>query len=158
MGKIKIFLLILYSAIIAAASIAFYVWLAGDPEPGKITLGPVEYNTIKKDPYKMTLDDIQSDLQCFYNGFPLLDMIQAGGDNYMLSASLCERKWQRLVNIRPRDSPRNLIIIGSFVDSELHIGGKVEYYRFYGNFGIGGGLAAADKYIQGNIGVAYRFK
>lgn len=155
-NRIKSILFIGYTVLVIIASILFYIWLAGDPEPGTITQGPIQYNTIAKDPYKMPLEDLQNDLQCFYNGFPLLGIQSTGGDEYMLSASLCERKWQRLVNIRPRDSP-NVIIVGTFIDSQLRIGGKVDYYRFYGKFGFGGGVMASNGYINLNGGVAYKW-
>jgi len=154
MSKIKLTLFLLYSVILAAAAFSLANYFRADPKGPIITdKTPIEYNTVNRDIYTMSTQDIQNDLQCFYTGFPQLDIHSVGNSDYVLTASLCERKWQKVVNIRPRDSPRNIIIGGPFIDNSLRSGAWAQYYKLYGRIGFGGGLLLCRDYavVQGGI-------
>jgi len=154
MGKIKLFLFIIYSVILAGAAFSLAEYLRADPREPVITdKTPVESNQIAKNPEIMPVKDMQADLQCFYTGFPALDIQSVGKDDYMLTASLCERRWQKVVNIKARDSPKNMIIGGPFIDTSLRTGAWAQYYRLYGRIGFGGGVLLCRDYsvIQGGV-------
>jgi len=137
--------------------IAGWVFCYKFKEPKVVTIiqKEIEYNTIKKDPYKIPYTESMEDLNCFYNSFPTLEIKNIGGDEYIQTASLCERKWHRQTTIRQRDSPHNMVIAGLFFDSEMRLGFKTEYYRFYGKFGFGGGLSFTQGYGQINGGLLF---
>ena len=113
-----------------------------EPVEVKITEKEVVTNTIVKDPHKIPYEEAMSDLNCFYTGFPTLAINHMGKDEYLMTASLCERKWQRQTTIKSVSKTyQNMIIAGAFFDSEMRLGIRSEYYRFYGRFGFGGGLS-----------------
>lgn len=150
----KILLFIVYSVLLAAGVYSLTEYIRVDPKGPVITdKTPVESNVIQKNPYDMRLADLQADAQCLYTGFPDLGIQSVGKDDYMLTASLCERRWQKLVNIKPRDSPRNMVIGGPFIDTRLRTGAWAQYYKLYGNFGFGGGVLLCRDYavIQGGV-------
>jgi hypothetical protein len=156
MNKLKLSLFLIYSILLAGAAFSLAEYLRTDPHDPVITdKTPIESNQIAKNPEIMPLKDIQADLQCFYTGFPALDIQSVGKDDYMLSASLCDRRWQKVVNIKARDSPHNMIIGGPFIDSEFRLGAWVQYYRLYGRFGLGGGISLCQGYMQAQGGVAW---
>jgi len=156
MSKIKLSIFIVYSILLAGAAYSLAIYLHTDPRETVITdKTPVKSNVIKKDPYKMRIEDLQADAQCLYSGFPDLGIQSIGKGDYMLTASLCERRWQKVVNIKARDSPRNMIIGGPFIDTRLRSGAWVQYYKLYGNFGFGGGVSLCRDYAQVQGGVAW---
>ena len=158
MSKLKLTLFILYSALLAGGVFSLAEYIRADHGGHVITdKTPVESNIINKDPYRMTLEELQSDADCLYTGFPDIDIQSVGKDDYMLSASLCDRKWQRLVNIRPRDSPKNIVFGGVFLDSRLRTGAWGQYYRLYGNIGFGGGVSLCRDYtiVQGGVALVW---
>jgi hypothetical protein len=113
-------------------------------------------NTITKNVNDMTCEDAKSDLQCFFTGFPTLEIKHLEGDEYIQSASLCARQWHRQTTIKSVSKKyRNMIIAGAFFDSEMRLGFKSEYYRFYGRFGFGGGLSITQGYGQIQGGLAW---
>lgn len=115
-------------------------------------------NTITKNVNDMSCEEAKADLYCFYTGFPTLSINHLQGDEYLQTASLCERKWQRQTTIKSvSKSYRNMIIAGLFFDSGMRLGFKTEYYRFYGRFGFGGGLAWSQGYGFLNGGVVFRW-
>ncbi|PKL17861.1 MAG: hypothetical protein CVV49_08775 [Spirochaetae bacterium HGW-Spirochaetae-5] len=158
MSKLKLAVFMLYSLIIAGA--VFFVtnsYLA-DPHGAVITeKSPIVYNTVERDVYSMPLEDLQNDAQCLYTGFPGLDIVSVGNYNYMLSASLCERRWQKVVTIKARDSPRNIIAGGPFIDNRLNRGAWAQYYRLYGRIGLGGGVLLCRDYavVQGGVALVW---
>jgi hypothetical protein len=128
MGKIKFMLFVFYSLFIAGAAFSLANYLIVDPHGPVVTdKTPIESNVVQKNPYTMPMEYVQNDLQCFYTGFPALDIQSVGKDDYMLSASLCERRWQKVVNIKARDSPRNMVIGGVSIDTGLRTGAWAQY-------------------------------
>ena len=107
------------------------------PDPVVITKTETKYNTIYRDANSMTPEE----KQCYYTGIPTLDIAKGNGYEYVLSAGLCERKWQKVVKITPsaRDSPNNLVTAGLIINNQGATGGQVQYYRLFGPVGIGGG-------------------
>jgi hypothetical protein len=129
-----------------------------EPVEVKITEKEVVTNTIVKDPHKIPYEEAMADLYCFYTGFPTLAINHTGKDEYLMTASLCERRWQKQVSIETiRKQYQNMIIAGAFFDSEMRLGVRTEYYRFYGRFGFGGGLSLAQGYGSLSGGVAFRW-
>lgn len=140
--------------------IAGWVFCYSCMEPEKVIIyqDKIVTNTITKNVKDMSCEEAKADLYCFYTGFPTLEIKNAGGDEYIQSASLCERKWSRQTTIKTISRQyRNMIIAGAFFDSEMRLGAKAEYYRFYGNFGFGGGLAWTQGYGVLNGGLAWRW-
>jgi hypothetical protein len=156
MNKVKTVIFILYSVILAAAAFFLAGYLRADPQGVVITdKTPVEFNIIERDVRSMSLDDLQNDAQCLYTGFPGLDIVSVGNRDYMLSASLCERRWQKVVTIKARDSPRNIIMGGPFIDNSLRSGAWAQYYKLYGRVGFGGGVLLCRDYAVVQGGVAW---
>jgi hypothetical protein len=115
-------------------------------------------NTITKNVNDMSCEEAKSDLYCFYTGFPTLEIDNIGEDEYIQTASLCERKWQRQTTIKSVSKQfKNMVIASTFFDSEMRIGAKAEYYRFFGRFGVGGGLSITQGYGSINGGVAWQW-
>jgi len=114
------------------------------PDPVVITREEIKYNTVYRDVYKMPPEDCQQELLCYYTSVPALDIEQINNtDEYTLSAGLCDRKWSRKVQIRPRDSPRNILVTGMLINYG-GIQGNVQYYRRIGSYwGLGGGISAS---------------
>lgn len=156
MSKIKLSIFILYSMLLAGGVFSLAEYLREDPREPVITdKTPIESNVVQKNPYDMKIEDLQADALCLYTGFPSLGIQSIGKDDYMLTASLCERRWQKVVNIKARDSPRNMIIGGPFIDTRLRYGAWAQYYKLYGNFGFGGGVSLCRDYAQIQGGVAW---
>jgi len=129
-----------------------------EPKEVKITEKEIVTNTIVKDPHKIPYEEAMSDLNCFYTGFPTLKIDHLQGDEYLQAASLCERKWQRQTTIKSVSKTyQNMVIAGAFFDSEMRLGFKTEYYRFYGRMGFGGGLSISQDYGSLNGGIAFRW-
>lgn len=128
------------------------------PEKVIITEEKIKYNTISKKVESMPMDELRFDLNCFYSGIPALSVKYVDGDEYLMSAELCQRKWNRKVSIKiPSKDYRNLIIGGLFFDSNLRLGANAQYYRMYGSFGIGGGVSITQSYGSVQTGIAFRF-
>lgn len=126
-------------------------------EPKKVIViqKEIEYNTITKNIKDMSCEEAKEDLFCFYTGFPTLEIKHLQGDEYLQSASLCERKWSRQTTIKSVSKQfRNIAIAGLFFDSEMRLGVQGQYYRMFGNFGIGGGLSWTQGYGSVSAGVA----
>jgi len=156
MRKIKLGLFLIYSILLAAGAFSLAEYLRADPQGSVITdKTPVEFNIIERDVYSMPLDDLQNNVQCLYTGFPGLDIVSVGKSDYMLSASLCERRWQKVVTIKARDSPRNIIMGGPFIDNSLRSGAWAQYYKLYGRIGFGGGVLLCRDYAVVHGGVAW---
>jgi len=156
MSRLKVSLFLTYSLILAVSAYSLAEYLRADlGEPVITEKTKIEYNTIYRDVNTMSSQDMQNNLQCFYTGFPQLDIQSVGNSDYVLSASLCERKWQKVVNIRPRDSPRNIIMGGPFIDNSLRSGAWAQYYKLYGRIGFGGGVLLCRDYVVVQGGVAW---
>lgn len=108
------------------------------PDPVVLIKKEIQYNTIYKNTNSMTINELRSELDCYYKSPPELDIKKGGGFDYVLSAGLCDRKWQRVVTIVPQ-AYRNIIIVSGLASSRLEPGGSVQYYRLFGKFGAGGG-------------------
>jgi hypothetical protein len=94
--------------LVALALVAFLGYRAchqgePDPQPGIIKQHIVS-NTVSTDVSGMSIEELREALQCFYTGQPMLDIYSLGGEDYSLSAGLCERSWERQVRIQ---GPRN---------------------------------------------------
>lgn len=150
--KNKLFIFVtLILAFIAGWVSSFYY---KDPRIVTIKEYDIKYNTITKNIDSMSCQDAKDDLYCFYTGIPLLGIKYIDNDEYELSASLCERQWKRKVDINvATNKPRNMIIGGIMLDNSLNIGVNVQYYRFIGRMGVGGGLSMSQgsSQIQGGI-------
>lgn len=123
------------------------------PDPVVLIKKEIQYNTVYKNTNSMTIDELRSELECFYKTPPELDIKQGGGADYVLSAGLCQRKWQRVVTITPR-AYRNIVIVGGSVSSKMEPGGSVQYYRLFGKFGAGGGCGLSrdgPSFVQAGI-------
>lgn len=113
-------------------------------------------NTITKNVKDMSCEEAKEDLYCFYTGFPTLEINHVGGDEYLQSASLCERKWSRQTTIKTISKQfQNIIIAGLFFNSEMRLGFQGQYYRMFGSFGIGGGLQWTQGYGSISAGLMY---
>jgi hypothetical protein len=127
-------------------------------EPKTVTVyqDKIITNTITKNIKDMSYEEAKADLYCFYTGFPSLKIDHIGGEEYLQSASLCEREWSRQTTIKSiYKQYKNMIIGGIFVDSQMRTGLNAQYYRFYGRMGFGGGLSFGQGYEQLNGGVAW---
>lgn len=157
--KIKAAILVVYSLIIFISG-----WLlsmrCSKPDVPVITEGKTEYNTVDKNPEQMPYAEVLSALNHYYNDIPGLDIVHIWDNNYMLTASLYERKWQKMATIqsRCRDSPRNLILANMVISSRLTLGVSAQYYYFITQYiGFGGGLSYfPNDSIQASGGVALR--
>ena len=126
--------------------LSFYIQ---EPEIVTITQTEVRTNTITRNVADMSCKDAREELNCYYTAKPFLDIKHISGDDFTLSAQLCERKWFKNAKIQiPRKEYRNMAIGGVFFDSELNPGIYSQYYRIFGRFGIGGGAAFAPGYAQ----------
>lgn len=153
MTRIK-FLIILYSLVLACLVVFICrKWFA--PDPVEIKTTEVKYNTIIKDTSKMQVSELQAELDCYYTATPYLDIKKGGGNDYVLSASLCEREWQKVATIRPRDPPKNMIIVGSLITMQGVPGAWAQYYRLFGKFGFGGGVSVCQNYAQAQAGILW---
>jgi len=154
MNRIKFSLFIAYSVILIALVVFICrKWFA--PDPVEIKTTEIKYNTVLKDTSKMQVSELQAELDCYYTGFPQLDIKKGGGNDYVLTASLCERKWQTIATIRPRDSPRNLVIAGPLITIRGTPGVWAQYYRLFGKFGLGGGVSLYQENIIAQGGLLY---
>lgn len=151
MKKIGLYLSSLIIAFTVGWILSYYL---REPEIVTIYEKPIIANTIDKDPYKIPYSEAMSDLNCFYTGFPTLTINHIEGDEYLQSASLCERKWQRQTTIKSVSKQYNhMVIAGLFFDSEMRLGFQGQYYRMFGRFGFGGGLAWTQGYGSVSAGV-----
>lgn len=120
-----------------------------EPKIVTITQTEVVTNTITRNISDMSCEDVKADLLCYYTSPPLLDIKHLSGDNFMLSAELCERTWSKHANIKiPPKLYSHMITGGIFFDSGMNPGIYSQYYRLFGRMGIGGGLAFAPGYAQ----------
>jgi hypothetical protein len=151
MNRFKALLLILYTILIVFVVRFLF---APQSEGGQITdKTPVQSNIIERDYSSLDLQICKADLTRYDTETPYIDIQSAGNGDYMLKASLCERRWQKLVNIKPRDSPRNMTIAGPYIDTSLRVGAWGQYYRLYGKFGLGGGFMLSQGFgaLQGGV-------
>lgn len=151
--KLKSILFVLYT--FAILFVGYNLFHPTDSETQITDKTPVQSNIIERDPYKLPPDICSNELNCYYTANPLIDIKSVGSNDYMLSASLCERRWQKLVNIKPRDSPRNMIIVGPYIDKDLRVGAWGQYYRLYGSVGFGGGFVLSQGYAAAQGGLMY---
>ena len=153
MKKDGFILFALIISFIAGYRISYYI---RDPKIVTVYQDKIITNTITKNVNDMSCEEAKADLFCFYTGFPTLAINHIEGDEYLQSASLCERKWSRQTTIESVSKAyRNMVIAGVFFDSQMRLGFQSQYYRFYGRFGIGGGLAWTQGYGQINGGIAF---
>jgi hypothetical protein len=131
-------------------------WRLADPGVVEVKTTEVRYNTVERDISAVPLQELQRELLCYWNAFPLLDIRHESGNLYTLSAGLCERNWSKKAYIRPRDSPRNMIIAGPSIDSRFNPGAQLKYYRiFSGRVGLGGGAGINQEYVQISGGLLF---
>ena len=147
----------IFISIIVLIITFFAGWLASyqfrDPEVVTITQDKIITQVIEKDVSQMSINELQSALDCFYKDLPILSVNHMSGDEYLLSAALCERKWHRNVEIKVRSPAyKNIISTGLFLDSELRTGFYSNYYRLFGRVGFGGGIEFTSGYGQIKIG------
>ena len=147
----KLLLIVIAFVIFASGWIASYQFR--DPEVVTITQDKIITQVIEKDVSQMSINELQSALDCFYKDLPVLSVNHMSGDEYLLSAALCERKWHRNVEIKVRSPAyRNIAAAGLFLDSELRTGFYSNYYRLFGRFGFGGGIEFTSGYGQVKVG------
>jgi len=143
-------------ALILFLSGVFAGWKLADPGVVEIKTTEVRYNTIERDISALPLQELQRELLCYWNATPSLDIKHDSGNIYSLSAGLCERNWSKTAYIRARDSPRNMILAGPFIDSRFNPGAHIQYYRLFGGrFGIGGGMGICQEYVQLSGGLLF---
>lgn len=120
-------------------------------EPRIVTITQTEIvtNTIARNISDMSVEQLRKEIECYYTSPPLLDIKYLSGDNFLLSAELCERKWQKHANIKiPAKKYSHLVAGGIFFDSEMNPGVYSQYYKLYGRIGFGGGIAFSPGYLQ----------
>lgn len=154
MSRLKILGFCIWSVLLVAGVILLMRYI-GKPEPAVITKGRVEYNTIERDPGKLPPDQVRQELSCYYTAEPLLDIDYNNDYEYTLKAGLCDREWSRKVQIRPRDSPRNMVIVSGLINTRLVPGASVQYYKLYGKVGFGGGVSLCRDSALAQAGVLW---
>jgi hypothetical protein len=154
MGRLKFILFMFYTILIAVITVAICRKCLM-PDPVVIKTTETKYNTVYKDTSKMQVYELQAELDCYYHATPELDIKKGGGNDYVLSASLCEREWQKIATVRPREPPRNMIITGPLISTRGGVGAWAQYYRLYGQFGFGGGISLCQDSAQAQAGVLW---
>lgn len=156
MNRLRVILFGIYNLLlIVAVVLVVRACFIPAQEPVVITRDEVRYNTIERDPGKLAPDQVRQELQCYYTSEPLLDIDYNTDGEYTLKAGLCDREWSRKVSIRPRDSPRNMVIAGPLISIRGGVGAWGQYYRLYGRFGIGGGVSLCRDSALAQAGVLW---
>ncbi len=112
--------------------------LMGDREKPTITMKPIKANVIPRDYKNIKSKDIE-DLQCYDEGDASLDISPLSGDDYLLTAGLCGRKWSREANIS-RPVKRNAVFLGLSYSIPSGPGAQALYFRRVGCLYVGGGV------------------
>ena len=158
--KIKIKTLIIIISISALAGWMLHDYFNTPPDP-IIIPHPISAPPVDIDVNTLDCDNAKARLQCFYTAQPELEIKHLEKDQYLMEARLCERNWNRLVDItQGEESYKHLIIFGPFINKDLLIGGSLQYYRFWGRLGLGGEVGIIPQPAQLNHiggGVAWKF-
>jgi hypothetical protein len=125
----------------------------------RIVKEPLQYNTVYRNYAALSHDDCTAIVKCFSESVPELDIDTEGGDSYLLTAGLCDRKWSRKVKIR---SPayRNIIYIAAtyrYQESEFITGITASYIRKYSRIGFGGGMTIDQRSAGIHAGLSVFF-
>lgn len=152
MTFVRAFIFCLYNLLlITAVVLVMRACFTPVVDPVVVTRKEIRYNTVYRD--RVTPEEQHQALLCYDQGVPELDIQQGTGSEFVLSAGLCERKWQRVVNIQPR-GVRNMVIASGMFNSRLMPGASVQYYRLFGKFGAGGGYGLCrdgPSFVQAGI-------
>jgi len=152
--KTKVFILLSLILAFIAGGVTSFIY----KEPRVVTIKEydLKYNTITKNINDISCKEAKEDLYCFYTGFPTLSIKHLQDEEYILSSSLCERQWHKRVDINVITKRyRNMIIGGVMLDNSLNRGLNVQYYRFFGRMGVGGGVSMSQGSGQITGGVAW---
>jgi hypothetical protein len=126
------------------------------PEIVTVVQDKIITKTINRNIKDMTCQEAKTDLLCFYSGIPELEIKHLKDDEYLQTAALCERSWQRKTKIKSISKQyKNIIICGIFVDFSQKYGLNAQYYHFWNNIGIGGGVSMSSGNFSLNGGVAW---
>lgn len=143
MRNIKIYLFAAYTLIIILVTgyVCYKIFHTETP-PDHITQDPIQYNVINNDINKLTIEQLRSELACYYKSEPTLGIKYESGDAYLLTAGLCARNWSRTVHIN-KPFRNNLLKVRSSVfysKDGWKIGAGPDYTYFLTEwFCIGGG-------------------
>lgn len=157
MSKLKTTIIIIYSSLVAASAVLLTIYFIDPPGDPVISQGGIKTQIIYRDVNSMPDNAIRDGLNSYYTAPPELDIQFIDGNEYLLTAGLCERKWQKTAKIesRSRDSPRNLVVGGVFVDSRLRAGAWGQYYKLYGKVGFGGGVSLCRDYTIVQVAILW---